>query len=289
MKRTARRLAAAALALPLALTAVAASAGATTADQARDQVTSQGEGHPGRCRAWVALTFDDGPSTYRTQTLRTLRDERVPATFFDVGMRVAANPQFAGFEAREGHLVLNHTWSHPHLPTLTAEQVQSQVVRTQRVLQQAGAPLPFKLLRPPFGEADAAVDAQLTSLGYRRVNWDVVATDWDVATTSDEIRDTIVAGLEPGAVILMHDGAIDSSAGAADEAALPEVIDAAEDRGYCFGLLDPQGEVVPARLHSSGAAIPEVINPVPYLPLSETSRGQLPPQPYVVVDPASQL
>ena len=176
----------------------------------------------------MALTFDDGPSHYRTQTLRTLRRTHVPATFFDVGMRVAANPQFAQFEAREGHLVLNHTWSHPHLPTLTPAQVRRQVLRTQRVLRKAGAPMPFKLLRPPFGDVDAAVDAQLTRLGYHHVNWDVVATDWDVATTSAEIRDTIVKAFRPGLVILMHDGAIDSANGPADEAALPQVIQRAE-------------------------------------------------------------
>jgi peptidoglycan/xylan/chitin deacetylase (PgdA/CDA1 family) len=237
----------------------------------------------------MALTFDDGPSHYRTQTLRTLRRTRVPATFFDVGMRVAANPQFAQFEAREGHLVLNHTWSHPHLPTLTPAQVRRQVLRTQRVLRQAGAPMPFKLLRPPFGDVDAAVDAQLTRLGYHHVNWDVVATDWDVATTSAEIRDTIVKAFRPGLVILMHDGAIDSANGPADEAALPQIIHRARQLGYCFGQLDPVGQVVPAKLKPSRAPIPEVINPVPYLPLQSYSRGKLPPQPYVVVDPAAQL
>lgn len=69
-------------------------------------------------------------------------------------MRVRANPQFAGFQAREGHLVLNHAWSHPHLPTLTPAQVESQVLRTQEVLRRAGAPLPFKLLRPPYGDVN---------------------------------------------------------------------------------------------------------------------------------------
>jgi peptidoglycan/xylan/chitin deacetylase (PgdA/CDA1 family) len=284
MRRILRGLVAAACGLPLALTMMSGSAGAaSTGSHPADH------GHSQRCRGWMALTFDDGPSHYRTQTLRTLRAERVPATFFDVGMRVAANPQFAAFEAGEGHLVLNHTWSHPHLPTLTAAQIESQVLRTQEVLRKAGAPMPFKLLRPPFGDIDATVDAELTTLGYHHVNWDVVATDWDVATTSAEIRDTIVAAFRPGLVILMHDGAIDSANGPADEAALPQIIDQARRQGYCFGQLDALGTVVPVRYRGTHAPIPEVINPVPYLPLSSTSGGQLPPQPYVIVDPASQL
>ena len=279
MKRFVRGLVAAALGLPLALSTMKGSAGATATDR----------GHHTTCRQWMALTFDDGPSSYRTTTLRTLRRNHVPATFFDVGMRVAANPQFAGFEAREGHLVLNHTWSHPHLPTLTPAQVRSQVLRTHRVLRQAGAPMPFRLLRPPFGDINDAVAAELARLGYRYVNWDVVAVDWDVATTSDEIRDTIVSAFRPGLVILMHDGPIDSAAGAAVEAALPQVIDRARQSGYCFGLLNRLGAVVPARLPGSRTPIPEVINPVPYLPLGPTSGGQLPPRPYVIVDPAAEL
>jgi peptidoglycan/xylan/chitin deacetylase (PgdA/CDA1 family) len=284
MRGILRGLVAAACGLPLALTMMSGSAGAASAGS-----HPADHGHSQRCRGWMALTFDDGPSHYRTQTLRTLRAERVPVTFFDVGMRVAANPQFAAFEAGEGHLVLNHTWSHPHLPTLTAAQVDSQVLRTQEVLRKAGAPMPFKLLRPPFGDVDAAVDAELTGLGYHHVNWDVVATDWDVATTSAEIRDTIVAAFRPGLVILMHDGAIDSANGPADEAALPQIIDQGRRQGYCFGQLTTVGTVVPARYRGSHAPIPEVINPVPYLPLSSASGSQLPPQPYVIVDPASQL
>jgi peptidoglycan/xylan/chitin deacetylase (PgdA/CDA1 family) len=264
--------------LPLAMSLMGGSAGATTGH------------HPsGPCRSWIALTFDDGPSHYRTETLRTLRAKQVPATFFEVGMRTAANPQFAGFESGEGHLVLNHTWSHPDLTTLTPAQLSSQVLRTQEVLRKAGAPMPFKLLRPPFGSVDDAVDAQLTSLGYHHVNWDVVATDWDVRTTAAQIRDTIVAAFRPGLVVLMHDGAIDSANGPADEAALPQVIDQARKQGYCLGRLSPTGTVLPARYRGTHAPIPEVINPVPYLPLGTTSGDVLPPTPYVIVDPAAQL
>ena len=271
-----RRVLATAIGLTMGLSVAAAPSSAAGTAAPR-----QGEG----CDRRIALTFDDGPSAYRTQTLRTLRRERVPATFFDVGVRVAANPQFAGFEAREGHLVLNHTWTHPNLTGLTQAQIRAQTLRTQRALAAAGAPLPFKLLRPPFGAVDDRVAATLAGLGYRYVLWDVVAVDWDVATTSEQIYDTIVAGLRPGAVILMHDGPIDSAAGQAVQAALPRVIDEARRLGYCFGLLDRGGSVIGARLRPSHARIPRVINPVPYLPLGETSRGQLPPRPYVIIQP----
>jgi len=279
MQRIVRALAAATLGLPLALSAVTGSA----------ETTTTGSEQPRPCHQRMALTFDDGPSHYRTQTLRTLRREHVPATFFDTGMRVAANPQFAGFEAREGHLVLNHTWSHPRLSALTPVQVRSQVRRSQRVLRQAGAPMPFKLLRPPFGDVNEAVSTELTRLGYRYVTWDVVAVDWDVTTTSAEIRNTIVKEFRPGLVILMHDGPVDSAAGTAVQTALPQIIRRARQQGYCFGLLNQLGQVVPAKLPASRAAIPRVINPVPYLPLESYSGTQRPPEPYVIVDPKEEL
>ena len=121
------------------------------------------------------------------------------------------------------------------------------------------------------------------------MTWDVVAVDWDVTTTATQIRDTIVKEFRPGLVILMHDGPVDSAAGAADEVALPQIIRAARRQGYCFGQLDERGEVVPARLRRSHAPIPRVINPVPYLPLGSYSGTQLPPKPYVIIDPAAEL
>ena len=278
-----RRTLAATCCMVVSVTVLAMGGEAQSATEARSAPAASAQ-HPS-CERRVALTFDDGPSVYRTQTLRTLRRKGVPATFFDVGMRVAANPQFAGFEAREGHLVLNHTYSHSRLTDISAAQIRSEVLRTQRVFADAGAPLPFKLLRPPYGAVDDSVTATLSRLGYRSVLWDVLAVDWDVATTSEQIRDTIVAGLRPGAVVLMHDGPIDSAAGAAVQVALPRIVDDARRLGFCFGLLDMNGGVVAARLPRSTAAIPRVINPVPYLPLSETSRGQLPPRPYVIVQP----
>ena len=73
MRRIVRTLVAAACGLPLALTMMSGSA------QAGSTATDHGQFQ--RCAGWMALTFDDGPSHYRTQTLRTLRAKRVPATF----------------------------------------------------------------------------------------------------------------------------------------------------------------------------------------------------------------
>ncbi|MCE7007253.1 polysaccharide deacetylase family protein [Kibdelosporangium philippinense] len=74
------------------------------------------------CDRRIAFTFDDGTSIYRPELLKTLREKQVHGVFFDNGVRVEANPQWARFQAREGHVELNHTYSHVHMDQLTPEQ-----------------------------------------------------------------------------------------------------------------------------------------------------------------------
>lgn len=279
VRRTAVALAAA-LCLPLLPAAGAAAAPAV----------ASGPGDLDRAcpRGRVALTFDDGPSAYRPQTLQTLRRLRAPATFFEVGLRVAANPQLTLFEAREGYLVLNHTYYHPDLTTLKAWQVRREVQRTEQVIRSAGVALPFKAVRPPFLHTDARTLDVLSGIGYDTViNADVVTDDSNAATTPAQVTATVFAGLAPGRIVLLHDGNIDTPAGQSVTTALRGIVQGIRDRGYCLGTLSRTGQVVAASpVRSSGRPIPRIIRPVPYLPLQPGLRGnppQDPPRPYVIV------
>ncbi|MFG1608366.1 polysaccharide deacetylase family protein [Actinoplanes sp. NPDC049265] len=250
---------------------------------------SGGPDGSGPSNGWVVLTFDDGPSSFRPRTLEVLRRETVPAVFFDVGMRVAANPQFAAFQAREGHQVLNHTFTHPRLATLTPEAIRREIIDTDEALRAAGVRMPFRGMRPPFLAVDDAGRDVLAGLGYRTiVGVDVFAADPDAATTPEQIRDSLLAGLAPGAILLLHDGNVDTPSGRAAVTALPEIIRGVREHGYGFGLLDEHGAVVPAGpLQPCAEPIPPIVNPVPYLPLVEQFRGdppQDPPPPYVIVE-----
>ena len=241
------------------------------------------------CSNRIAVTFDDGPSFYRPQTLAILRERQVPATFFDVGMRVDANPYIVRFEAQEGHLVLNHSYSHPNLSQISAESVRRQILEAEAALARAGAPMPFKVLRPPFGSANADVQAVAAELGYTLNGAGTFpapvlgSLDFLPTTTAAQIRDAILGALQPGAIIVLHDGPIDTPAGAAVIEALPQIIDAARQQGYCFGLVDSQSRVVAARYVSTHRRIPSIRNPVPYLPLL-FADGLTPPDPYVIVN-----
>lgn len=229
------------------------------------------------CANRIALTFDDGTSGYRPALLKLLRDKQVHATFFDNGVRVQANPQLVAFEAREGHVVLNHTFTHVHMEQLTPAANTEEVAHNERVLAAAGAPLPFKGIRPPFGGSDPTVQRTLLDLGYTYFLNRINGEDWLPDKPASAIRDDILAQLTPGVIIGMHDGPIDTPAGAATVEAVGMIIDRARELGYCFGVVDQSGHVVADRYVSSGAPIPQITNPVPYhLPLAFGTPDRIP-------------
>src|SRR5919107_1671993 len=83
----------------------------------------------------VYLTFDDGPSgTWTPRYLDVLKKYNARATFFSTGQNVKAHPRIVARIHREGHLLANHTWSHPNLTRLSKTQVKSQLTRTQSAL-----------------------------------------------------------------------------------------------------------------------------------------------------------
>jgi peptidoglycan/xylan/chitin deacetylase (PgdA/CDA1 family) len=235
------------------------------------------------CSGWVALTFDDGPSYYRPMTLQTLRDKRVPATFFNIGVRVDANPHISAFEQRDSHLVLNHTYTHPRLSTMSARRVRQQIVDAERALRDAGVIMPFKAVREPFGAVDAMVRQVEAELDYVSIGATVGAPDFLPTQTAAQLVNSVVPRVVAGSVIIMHDGPIDTVAGPAVREALPQIIDQVRAKGLCFGLVNAQAQPVPAEYQSSGEPIPGIVNPVPFRPLA--FGGGAPAGPYRILPP----
>jgi peptidoglycan/xylan/chitin deacetylase (PgdA/CDA1 family) len=193
-----------------------------------------------RCPSgYVSLTFDDGPSTTSTpRLLRILRERRVPATFFQVGRRVAAAPRVARRVERSGHLVANHSWAHQDMRTQTFSEVVTTLRRT-RSAQVAAGTHPGPLMRPPYGALDAVARDAIASAGYRPVLWTIDPRDWTDVSAST-IAGRILAGLRPHArnVVLQHDGVRNSPASVS---AVPRVVRRARARGDCFVALDDGG------------------------------------------------
>jgi peptidoglycan/xylan/chitin deacetylase (PgdA/CDA1 family) len=167
------------------------------------------------CSSRIAFTFDDGTSSYRPRLLQVLRDKQVHANFFDNGFRVAANPQWARFQVREGHLELNHTYNHLHMDHVSAATNRAEVLDNENFLASIGAPLTFKGIRPPFGGSNPGVQRTLLEMGYTYFLNRIDASDWLPELTAAQIRDGIVEQLRPGVIIALHDGPADTPAGAA--------------------------------------------------------------------------
>ena len=150
-----------------------------------------------------ALTFDDGPSPYTLRLVAILRRAHARATFFDVGSRVGIWPSGARAAARVGELG-NHTWSHAHLVGLSPRAVLGELGGTQKEIARTTGHVP-QLFRAPYAEAEPADELLARRLGLLDVRWSVDGGDSLAGQTPRNVVRTVVAGLHPGAIVLLHD------------------------------------------------------------------------------------
>ncbi len=152
----------------------------------------------------IALTFDDGPhKRYTAEILDILREYGIPATFFVVGSNVVENPELVCRALREGHEIGNHTYTHPHLTNLKAEELFQEMVATEELLLSL-AEYRTKLFRPPEGYYSQTVSATMEQLNYIPVLWTVDTVDWRSPPAKD-IASTVLQNTRAGVIILCHD------------------------------------------------------------------------------------
>jgi peptidoglycan/xylan/chitin deacetylase (PgdA/CDA1 family) len=189
----------------------------------------------------VALTFDAGASDAGVPSiLQTLAAQRVAATFFVTGDFARRYPDAVRAMARAGHLVGNHSDTHPDFSTLTAAQLAAQLTNAQAVIGPliGGPTQPW--FRFPFGAADAASIAGVNTGGYAGIGWTVDTLGWKGTSggqSVDSVVSRVVAALRPGAIVLMHVGANPDDGSTLDAAALPTIIAELRQRGYGFVTL----------------------------------------------------
>ncbi|PTM58037.1 polysaccharide deacetylase family protein [Desmospora activa] len=182
----------------------------------------------------VALTFDDGPDgRYTVEILDILRREGVPATFFVVGHMVRGYPGIVKRMDEEGHVVANHSWSHPILTQMNEKKIKKELTATNRAVEQAIGK-EMLLMRPPYG-AIRGKEEIVKNGGWEIVMWDVDPMDWKREKTAQEIRFSVTGGVKPDSIVLLH------SAGGDREAtvrALPGIIRDLHRAGYRFVTVD---------------------------------------------------
>jgi peptidoglycan/xylan/chitin deacetylase (PgdA/CDA1 family) len=150
----------------------------------------------------VALTFDDGPGTYTKLVIAKLRKHRVAATFFIVGRNITLLPGATRAERALG-AVGDHTFTHPLLTGLAAPEAEREIARTQADLATASGGQVF-LFRPPYGARNPSIDSMVRAHGLLQILWSVDSAD-SLGANYAQIEQTVIAGLRPGAIILMHE------------------------------------------------------------------------------------
>ncbi len=159
----------------------------------------------------LALTFDDGPNpAWTPQLLDILASHNLHATFFMLGSRAQAEPALVRQIVAAGHLIGNHSWSHPNLALAPASRIEQELSRTSHTLELiAGARVRF--FRPPFGARRPAVLRIARSLGMVPVLWNAMTSDWE-NPSAEEIAGRLTRTIDKlarrgrAANIVLHDG-----------------------------------------------------------------------------------
>lgn len=180
----------------------------------------------------VALTYDDGPHpVYTPQLLDVLDKYHVKATFFMVGERMEEYPDIVREVIRRGHVIGNHTYTHPHDIKLdTSEQVIRELDRCEEVIERFTGQRAH-LFRPPRGLTDGTVFSIAEEEGYETVLWTICADHHD-APRPLQMAQRVIRNIRPGAIILAHDGRFFMRW--KDVAATPMIIEALQKQGYRF-------------------------------------------------------
>jgi peptidoglycan-N-acetylglucosamine deacetylase len=191
---------------------------------------------PGRVKT-VALTFDDGPGRSTAAIVKVLARYRVPATFFNIGVNVAARPGLVRQEVRAGYAMGDHTWDHPNMVLLSAASQAREIDRMNAKLK-AVAGVNACAFRPPYGKYGTTTLRLAQQRRMRVWLWSVDTQDWMARGSGSSYwvhRIIRLAEQEGGAqrhpVVLMHNQAAGNPA---TVAALPVIIRFFRSHGYQF-------------------------------------------------------
>jgi peptidoglycan-N-acetylglucosamine deacetylase len=187
----------------------------------------------------IALTYDDGPNDPHTlKLLDVLAKHSVQATFFMIGRYVQQRPDIVRAVAQAGHVIGNHTFTHPLLIFKSEAQTRAELADCRHALEDTIGKH-SNLFRPPFGGRRPATLRIARELGLHPVMWNVSGHDWN-APPAAEIEKKVAQQIRGGDVILLHDGG--HRALAADRAqtvtATDGLIRRYTDQGYKFATIE---------------------------------------------------
>lgn len=195
--------------------------------------------------AAVAVTFDDGPSPEHTpRTLDLLDELGLQASFFVLGAETEAHPDLVAEMGRRGHTVGSHGHRHEHHLLRTPGWIRRDVAASVAAIEAvAGRP---RWYRPTYGQLTARTLLEARRHDMEVVLWSQWGREW-VEPDAAAVMARLERGLEPGAIVLLHDTDVDGPPGKAarTHAVLPLLADALAARGLAAVSLDRLLAAVP--------------------------------------------
>lgn len=220
----------------------------------------------------VLFTFDDGPhETHTAAILDELQRRKIKAIFFWVGWRISRGNRVEERRAvieravKEGHLVANHTISHPNLCQLDAEAAAREIDDNSRLLEEASG-LPIRLFRAPYGAHCQTLLRMLKDRALDHMHWDIDPQEWSHHSSEQAAEYVIrkLKHLEGRAIVIMHD------THRVTVKALPQILDWIEKENQ--RRLE-EGDGRPIRIISGSALIAEQLDFALLTWLRESTAG----------------
>ena len=183
-----------------------------------------------------AISFDAAWGNEQTEQLLNILDEyHVHTTFFLVKQWVDEYPDSVMEIAARGHEIGNHSATHPHMASLSADEQIKEIEACNEAVKGLTGSCPT-LFRAPYGEYDNKLVESLRSEGMYCVQWNIDSLDWK-DPSPEEMVSRIKSKLCPGSIILMHNGAANTPE------ALPMILEAILEQGY---EIVPISKLIPA-------------------------------------------
>lgn len=186
----------------------------------------------------IVLTFDDGPDpVYTPQILDILQREKVPGSFFVVGIMAEQNMGLLLQEFKMGYEIGNHTFFHPDMSKAGPERVKFELNATRKLIESITGHSTI-LFRPPYNaDAEPSTSAEILPVAqsraenYINIGESIDPEDWQPGISADEIFNAVVKQQDLGNVLLLHDAGGNRSA---TVEALPRIIKYFKDKGFKF-------------------------------------------------------
>lgn len=184
----------------------------------------------------IYLTFDAGFENGNTEPiLDALKKHNAKGTFFVVGHYLETAPELIKRMVDEGHVVGNHTYSHPDMSAISDKSAfMKELQDVEALYKEITGEEMLKFYRPPQGKFSVENLQMAKEMGYKTFFWSLAYVDWyqNEQPTHEQAFEKLIPRIHPGAVVLLH------NTSQTNGEIIDELLTKWEEQGYRFGTLE---------------------------------------------------